>query len=355
MSLSALVEVWYTPMTPRAISSAHTEVGDRKRCGINPLHQHCPRDTISHWQPSATPFKDELPKLVGIHYTRCGNGYLWSFIWGLLSYSFICLLTTSKKLTTLSGFCLQWRITDWVFSHPPRMTSYIGSTSAGAGVRQTWQLWGPRYSNSKEPDAAGPNLYSNLSGVLNSAPSAPLIFFLNGKNVGYILCEAEILHTFDFPCARSTPAGAHSNETNREGFWIRPGNERNRLSFTARWHDAAFPSHPKAAKFAAIQNIWCFNFYFIWFGSVSPNNTLGVAPTTNKYLKSIKDTLIRILRSVWKQKEKSNTSYIGSDSWGPIVRAICASLGALILNWTEPLDTGKNWYCRLSSVETSVI
>lgn len=73
--------------------------------------------------------------------------------------------------TTLSGFCLQCLITDLVFSQPPSIISYIGSTSVGAGVRDTWQLWGPRNSNVREPARTGPNLYSKLSGVLNSAPS----------------------------------------------------------------------------------------------------------------------------------------------------------------------------------------
>lgn len=48
------------------------------------------------------------------------------------------------QVSTLSGFCRQCLITDWVFSQPPRIISYMGSTSAGAVVRLTWQLWGPR-------------------------------------------------------------------------------------------------------------------------------------------------------------------------------------------------------------------
>lgn len=98
--------------------------------------------------------------------------------------------TTKTTLTnyTLSGFCLQYLITDLVFSQPPRIISYIGSTSAGACVRDTWQLWGPRYSNFRDPDTTGPNLYSKLSGVLNSAPSVPIIKGIISF-VGYILCD----------------------------------------------------------------------------------------------------------------------------------------------------------------------
>lgn len=46
---------------------------------------------------------------------------------------------------------------------------------------------------------------------------------------------------------------------------------------------------------------------------------------------------------------------MGSVSWGPIVKAMCASLAALTLNCTEPLGIGKNWYSSLSSVATSEI
>lgn len=73
---------------------------------------------------------------------------------------------------TLSGFCLQYRIADLVFSQPPIINSYMVSFSAGTLDKHTWQLLGPRKSISRDPATTGPNLYSNLSSVSKGAPSA---------------------------------------------------------------------------------------------------------------------------------------------------------------------------------------
>lgn len=266
--------------------------------------------------------------------------------------------------TTLSGFCLQCLITDLVFSQPPSIISYIGSTSVGAGVRDTWQLWGPRNSNVREPARTGPNLYSKLSGVLNSAPS-------DNKGYNFILLgtfyvmstvlEITWTFTFNLPRASRSPTGAHSYEGDRERFGIGPGNEGDGFSLATGWYDAAVPTYPETAEFTPIQDVRSFNFNFVWLSPVPPDNALCVAPTPKKDLaikwKAIK-VIIYKLDSCFVLKintrRKLHTSIIGSLSCGPIVRAIWASLGVLTLNCTEPLDTGKKWYSSLSSVATSV-
>lgn len=146
--------------------------GERRR--VLPLHQHGARGTVPHGQPAAPPFDQEPLKLVRIHQARRRDSHLWIVSWHQLLLLVKPMMQQRRKThsTTFSGFCLQCLMTDCVFSQPPRINSYMGSTSAGAAVRQTWQLWGPRYSNSKMPEAAGPNLYSNWSGVSNSGDSA---------------------------------------------------------------------------------------------------------------------------------------------------------------------------------------
>lgn len=195
---------------------------------------------------------------------------------------------TRQCYPTLSGFCLQYLITDWVFSHPPMMNSYMGSASTGPLVKQTWQLWGPQYSNSREPAAVGPNLYSNLSSVLNSCPSAPTI---SGNKfwsvVGYILCNVNNKRTFDLPWAGSTPAGAHTNESDREGLLVHPGNEGDAFSFATSRNDAVVPTDPKSSVFTTVEDFRSIALNFFRLSSVSPNHTLCIAPTADEDLKKI--------------------------------------------------------------------
>ena len=168
------VEVGDAPLSARSPASPHSEVRDAERRGVYPLHDYHARLAVADHHSAAPPFDQKLSELVRIHNP-------WSLNLNLrVNNDFLTKVPNNKTTTittfypTLSGFCLQCLITDLVFSQPPSKISYIGSTSAGAGVRATWQLWGPRYSNFREPERTGPNLYSNWSGVLNSAPSVPI-------------------------------------------------------------------------------------------------------------------------------------------------------------------------------------
>lgn len=172
------MEVLDAPGAARAIAAAHAEVRDGERRGVHPVHEHSSRHPVPHRQPAASPLHQELPELIRVHQSRGGDRHLRQEF--QTRYDRYLIIDNDGYVndiyvSTLSGFCLQCLITDWVLSQPPRIISYMGSTSAGALVRLTWQLWGPRYSNSSEPAAVGPKTYSNLSGVLNSAPSESTI------------------------------------------------------------------------------------------------------------------------------------------------------------------------------------
>lgn len=96
-----------------------------------------------------------------------------------------------------------------------------------------------------------------------------------------------MLLTFNFPCASGAPAGAHSDEGNGERFGVGPGHEGDEFALAAGGHDAAVPAHPEPAELAAVQDLRCVNFYFVWFGSVPPDHAFGVAPTSDENLEFV--------------------------------------------------------------------
>lgn len=80
--------------------------------------------------------------------------------------------------------------------------------------------------------------------------------------------------TFDLPCAGGTPAGAHTNETDREGLGVRPGKERDGFAFVAGGDDASVPPYPESAEFAPVQNTGSIELNFLGFAPVFPDDTL---------------------------------------------------------------------------------
>lgn len=97
--------------------------------------------------------------------------------------------------------------------------------------------------------------------------------------------------TFNLPGAGRTPSCAHSDKGNREWFGIRPRQEGDGFAFPSRRDNATVPTHPETTEFTAVQNVRGFDFNFVGLGSVPPDHTLCVAPTSKEDLANNYETI----------------------------------------------------------------